>query len=50
METLRLKPRKKINADAKRKDAEADRQVYLKGVKVMWTGLGERSSRKSQFL
>lgn len=48
METLRLKPReKKINADAKRKEAEADRQADLKGVKVMRTGLGERSSRKS---
>lgn len=37
MEALRLQPRKK-KADLKRKEADADGQVYLKGVKVMHMG------------
>lgn len=46
MEALRLQPRKR-KADLKRKEADADRQVYLKGVKVMHMGLSERSAGKS---
>lgn len=33
MEALRLEPRKR-KADPKRKEADADRQAYLKGVTV----------------